>query len=339
MNDARISTGLPAHPKTKKLIRRLGQGAAWHLVCLFLWAASNRSDGDLSGMTSEDIELAIDWSGEPDALVRELASVGFLDGEEGAYRIHDWAEHNPWVNGSDMRSAKARWNAVKRHHGIAEADRQVPEWAAIRAADSNATSTATSNDSDAASNADSNAPSTGAAMLKSNAPSPSPSPSVEATSSLRSDSSSALPDDRPADDEKPKPPAEPPAPQKPTDLQQRVAQITDEAIASFNASRLVKGKGGNLPAVNPKVGRSKRQTQVKRCLRTARAICLEQYGNPKVTPEFWDDYWATVDRDDFHAGRRGGGRGHENWIPDFEFLTREDTMLKLFERAENEDAA
>ena len=32
MIDARISVGLPAHPKTKKLIRRLGEGGAWRLT-------------------------------------------------------------------------------------------------------------------------------------------------------------------------------------------------------------------------------------------------------------------------------------------------------------------
>ncbi len=69
--DARISTALPSHPKTKKLIRRLGAGAAWHLVCLFLWAAANRSTGNLAGMSDEDVELAIDWGGEPGAFVRE----------------------------------------------------------------------------------------------------------------------------------------------------------------------------------------------------------------------------------------------------------------------------
>ena len=81
--DARLSTGLPSHPKTKKLIRRLGQSAAWSLVCLILWAADNRSDGDLSGMSIEDIELASDWLGEDGALVDALVAVRFLDGADG----------------------------------------------------------------------------------------------------------------------------------------------------------------------------------------------------------------------------------------------------------------
>lgn len=113
--DARINTALPAHPKTKKLIRRLGPAAGWHLVCLFLWVSANRSDGDLVGMSDEDIELAVDWTGDEGALVSALVEVGFLDGSAGGYSVHDWAEHNPWAAGSSGRSehsrkaARARW--------------------------------------------------------------------------------------------------------------------------------------------------------------------------------------------------------------------------------------
>lgn len=169
--DARIMTALPSHPKTKKLIRRLGDAGAWYLVRLFLWAAENRADGDLSGMTAEDIELAVDWPGDAGVFVAALAAVGFLDGKEGARSIHDWSEHNPWVAGFESRSEKARWNAIKRHHGEAEADRLVPGYRRM---------------SDAASTTDSNAASTQPAMLEtrcSNAPLPSPSPSPKAEAS------------------------------------------------------------------------------------------------------------------------------------------------------------
>lgn len=142
--DTRISTAFPSHPKTKKLLRRLGPSGAWALVCLFLWVASNRSDGDLSGMSDEDIELAVNWGGAEGALVSELANLRFLDGEAGARVIHDWAEHNPWAVGAGMRSAKARWNAAKRYHGEHEADRLVPQYAAVRVASSNAGSSAPS---------------------------------------------------------------------------------------------------------------------------------------------------------------------------------------------------
>lgn len=134
--DARISTALPSHPKTKKLVRQLGAEAGWSLVVLILWAASNRSDGDLAGMTDEDIELAADWDGEPGAFIEALRRIRFVDGDEGESIVHDWAEHQPWAAGAEARSLKAKWNAVKRFHGEAEADRQVPEYAAIRQASS-----------------------------------------------------------------------------------------------------------------------------------------------------------------------------------------------------------
>jgi len=122
MIDARISVGLPAHPKTKKLIRRLGEDGAWRLVCLFLWVAQSRPDGDLSGMTGEDIELAADWQGEEGAFIKALIEVGFVDGEEGAYSVHDWEEHNPWAAGSNRRSEVARQNALKKWSGSSSSE-------------------------------------------------------------------------------------------------------------------------------------------------------------------------------------------------------------------------
>ena len=57
-----------------------------------------------------------------------------------------------------------------------------------------------------------------------------------------------------------------------------------------------------------------------------------------VTRQFWDDYFAEVNRDDFRAGRRAGGKGHEGWTPDFEYLTRKDVMSAVFDRALSEAA-
>lgn len=130
MIDARLNVSISGHPKTKKLIRKLGDGGAWKLVCLFLWAATNRSDGQLSGMTAEDIELAVDWAGEDGKFVATLVAVGFLDGVDGDYAIHDWADHNPWLAGAGDRSEKARWNALCKHHGRDGAADRMPAYAA-----------------------------------------------------------------------------------------------------------------------------------------------------------------------------------------------------------------
>lgn len=113
-DDARISTALPRHPKTVKLQRRLEAPGCWSLVCLFLWVAENRPTGDLEGMSGEDIEIAATWPGNTGDFVRTLAEVRFLDGQEGAYKIHDWAEHNPWAANRPGRVEKARAAAGAR---------------------------------------------------------------------------------------------------------------------------------------------------------------------------------------------------------------------------------
>lgn len=180
--DARLDATLPQHPKTKRLIKRLGADGAWSLVKLIVWTVQNRSDGDLSGMSDEDIELAVDWAGTDGELIAALAEVGFLDGEESGRSLHDWAVHQPYASGAAARSHRARWNATKGHHGAAEADRLVPEWAAIRTAQANnadagsiSASTATSMLPAQAVDADRNAPS----------PSPLPSPLPKQTRPAR----------------------------------------------------------------------------------------------------------------------------------------------------------
>jgi hypothetical protein len=129
MSDARLSASFPTHPKTKKLMRRLGAAGPWALVCLFLWARMNRADGDLVGMTDEDIELACDWAGDEGALVAALVSVGFLDGEEGSRKIHDWAEHQPWSAGAEDRKQSSAWAALCKRYGREGAAQRMPEYA------------------------------------------------------------------------------------------------------------------------------------------------------------------------------------------------------------------
>ncbi len=143
-------------------------------------------------------------------------------------------------------------------------------------------------------------------------------------------SSSATPSDQPQ--------LGPPADLK-TARAQRLAQVTDEAIAAFNASPLTKAHGGAVANISPTVGREKRQQQVVKCLRVARQICAESFGSQTITLEFWATYWDTCHADDHKSGRVGGGRDHPNWKPSFEYLTREATMLEVYDRASSEDAA
>jgi hypothetical protein len=185
MIDARISVGLPSHPKTKKLIRRIGSNGAWRLVCLFLWAASNKPNGDLSGMSAEDIELAIDWDGVEGLFVSSLIDVGFMEMNDGQYLIHDWEEHNPWAAGAEARSTKAKFAALCKQHGRKMAAELMPEYASSIGFDASSTPPSKHDPASSLAQAVPDTASSSASSTlvdkSSSAPSPSPSPSPKRT--------------------------------------------------------------------------------------------------------------------------------------------------------------
>lgn len=320
--DARLNTGFPGHTKTKKIKRKLGEPGCWSIVCLWLWAAHHRPSGDLSGLPDDEIESAADWNGDEGVFVSAMVSARYLDGDSGGYQIHDWQEHQPWLVGSDMRSLKARWNAVKRHHGKKEADRQVPEYAEIRSATSNAASNATSTENDATSNATDTAQ-----QCSVSSPSPYPRSKAEKHSSTASQSTEGGEQLKLSE--------------KPADLNEhkanRLAQVTTDAITAFNS---ILGKPhGVLPAVHRSVGHENRRNQVTRCLKVAREICQAEYGSTVITPEFWQSYFTECSEDPFKSGRQTPGKGHENWTPSFEYLTRAAVMLEVFDKSGAGEAA
>lgn len=123
--DVRIATSLRGHRKTKRLRKKLGPGACWSLVCLFMYAAEHRWDGTLTDLSDEDIEDEADWDGEPGALVAALLAkdIKFLVGPAGARRIHDWQDWNPYAAARGERSvaaraaANARWKKPNANQG------------------------------------------------------------------------------------------------------------------------------------------------------------------------------------------------------------------------------
>ena len=105
--DVRLYTGFWQHPKTKKMVKRLGLEAARSLQILWLFTAQNKSDGLLSGMDWEDIELAADWQGEEHAFFDYCLGV-WIDETNQGYAIHDWEEHNPWQAEAANRQGKTQ---------------------------------------------------------------------------------------------------------------------------------------------------------------------------------------------------------------------------------------
>lgn len=158
----------------------------------------------------------------------------------------------------------------------------------------------------------------------------------ERTSSLRSESSSpsASTPAEPGAGEGAILSLVPPAPSL-AKRQARIEQIAAEAQSAYNA--ILAKPNGLLPLCA--VINKPRRKAVEKALPTVRQICAQLYGNERVTPKFWQQYFETAAADDFHSGRSKGGPGHENWKPDFEFLLRETTIAKLFDRAMSEAQA
>jgi hypothetical protein len=114
MADFRIDVGFFTHAKTKRLKRALGLEGVYSLLQLWAYAAQNEH-GPEKIYSADDIELAVDWSGELGSFVSTLELVGFLDVATGGYSIHEWEVHNGYAANAAKRSeagrnaAKARW--------------------------------------------------------------------------------------------------------------------------------------------------------------------------------------------------------------------------------------
>jgi len=117
--DFRVKTSFIDHPKTVRLIRRVGHEGVCCLIRLWSYARENRTDGVFLKMDDEDIELAAGWNGEPGRFIEAVMDekINFLEKapEGGVYRLHDWRDHNPWSAGAKARSRKARRAALIRH--------------------------------------------------------------------------------------------------------------------------------------------------------------------------------------------------------------------------------
>lgn len=260
--DARISTMLPQHPKTKKLARRLGPAGPLGCIYLFLWAAANRSDGDMTGLTDEDIELSVDWQGEEGAFVRAMVDVGFLEGEEGARVIHDWAEHNPWAAGAGARSEKSSWAALCKQYGRAEAARRMPEYAQRIGA---APATQPDGTQESASGTPTAVPdSASGTQLAETGSAPSPSPFL----------SVSLPSPSPAPTQETAPPA--PAPQ--TDKALTVHDLTAEGVDEQHAKDWLKVRAKHKAPLTVTAWNGVKSEAIKARISAAEAvrICAEK---------------------------------------------------------------
>ena len=114
-DDIRFSVNFWTHPKTVKLSRKGGLEAVRSLQILWCFCAQERTDGVLSGMDAEDIEIAADWQGDEGRLVELLVAGNWLERlEDGTYALHGWEERQAYVSKAESRKEQARVAAEAR---------------------------------------------------------------------------------------------------------------------------------------------------------------------------------------------------------------------------------
>jgi hypothetical protein len=124
-DDYRVKTSWRTHHKRGFVESELGRSGVLAVMDLWGFVASTKTDGNLTGMSNRAIAVAAGWPDDPDRFVDVLSDpeIRLLDGEPGAYHVHDHEDHNPWVAGAAERSensrraAEARWSKNGKNRG------------------------------------------------------------------------------------------------------------------------------------------------------------------------------------------------------------------------------
>lgn len=116
-----VYSNLVRHPKVTDLADELGLSgshaspnavAVGMLVSLWLWAAQNATDGDLSKCSDRAIAEAAEYRKKPAALVAALIKTRWLDEDR---RLHDWEEYAALLHDIQARNKENTKNRVQRY--------------------------------------------------------------------------------------------------------------------------------------------------------------------------------------------------------------------------------
>ena len=103
------------HPKVRRLVGLLGRGA--EVLPIRLWCYCGKyhvESGELTGYSIKEIESIVGWWGKDGEMMKAMITTGFIEGEAGAFRIHDWVETNGHLVAFKKRGKKAafaRWGS------------------------------------------------------------------------------------------------------------------------------------------------------------------------------------------------------------------------------------
>lgn len=116
-----VYSNLIKHPKTYALADELKLSskdtspnavAAGMLVSLWLWAAQNATDGDLSKCTARAIAEAAEYKKNPVSFVSALVKTKWLDEDK---KLHNWDEYATLLIDCEQQSREKTRERVKRH--------------------------------------------------------------------------------------------------------------------------------------------------------------------------------------------------------------------------------
>lgn len=107
------------HPKTKRLVRRLGKGA--EVLPIKMWAYCgkyHKRDGRLTGYTTDEIRTDVcGYWGDGQELIDALLAEGFLDRDAEGLFVHDWLEHASHLTAYEERARKGGQAAASKRRG------------------------------------------------------------------------------------------------------------------------------------------------------------------------------------------------------------------------------
>lgn len=104
------------HPKTRRLIGLLGNGA--EVLPIRLWCHTGKvhaETGRLTGYSTQEIETIVVWWGRKGEAVDALLKVGFLEKTNDGFQVHAWREYQGHLIAYKLRAQKAanaRWNRI-----------------------------------------------------------------------------------------------------------------------------------------------------------------------------------------------------------------------------------
>jgi hypothetical protein len=113
---------LARHPKTRRLMRRMGwtlPHTIGNLHLLWWWALDFAPTGDLSRFEPEQLTYDLDLNGAtPEEFIEAMVEAGFIDRSEDSLRLHDWPDYSAKSLRPRFRRNPERWHQVLRSYGL-----------------------------------------------------------------------------------------------------------------------------------------------------------------------------------------------------------------------------